>query len=465
MAITEPVTAVTGADTTSSSTRTSTMPTVSTDDVVYALLMGNTASTGKHGLTSTGVTWTLVQYVTASQMCASIWKGVVTNGGTASGATITTTSYLADGTTTAVTKVARIFAVARGTGVSNATESCTVAGPIVNASGQLTIDAPTAPATSIDGCVAWTVAFGSRNSNVPNVVAADLDLDGAAFDYFAATGGTTALWFAALTTDLTALPPGATPGGDTIDVTPGCNPLAAVTLVIRPALTAPTISASPGNADPVVGDTVALNAALGGGAATTITWSFVSGPTNPTITGGSTANATVTPSTPGTYVYHVDASNTAGSAPQQTVTFYLHGAPGTTVAVVGGSLGSFSLDGGGSLTANMNDALTTTGAKITGTLSHSNKLTLDYAPAPSGHLKLNLNSKVDDDTGGPVMRVQVFKADGVTMIYDTATGSGTGNVTLTETFTTHVVELDSTAEALVPALSDRRGLIAKVSAA
>jgi hypothetical protein len=262
--------------------------------------------------------------------------------------------------------------------------------------------------------------------------------------------------------DLTTIAAASTPGAKTFinysntpPTTTAAGSRVGWSIAVAPAATAPTVSATISASDPVVGTALSLNGTITG-TATSQGWSQISGPTSPTISGSTTVTGTVTPTVAGTYVFQFDASNTAGAATPAQVTAYVHPASGDPTPVVAVTLGVFTALAGTTAAANLNDANDTTGIQNTGTPVHTDKATITYAPLGLGGITFPLRGRWT--SSALTMRGIAYKADGTTQLF-------TADFTLTNTVATYNLVLDSTALAAIPALSDRRALIVKVSAA
>lgn len=446
--------------------RTFTLPAaLAVNDVAFVQIAGG-ANSWFHGVSSPGMTWVQQDIANATAgILSSIWRGIVTNAGTASSATATVVAYGADGVTAQSFKLAGEGQVFRGvdSGGTSGSNAAHQVGKQIFASSGSTVTTPFTAATTVAGCVLWTAATIGK-STLPFWSSATYEggtPDGSAF-----TSGGTPHVATAASADLTAITLGATPGGKTFamfDATPAAlsgSLRVGWSIAIAPTPVAPTVTAAIDNTDPATGTLLTLSGTVTG-TATSRLWRQVSGPASPTITNSTTNTATVTPTVAGTYVFGFTATSGAGTSTEQTVTAYVHPVDGAPVPVVSVTFAApFSVLGGGSGAVNLNDTDPATGIQNTGpTFTHTDKATIVFAPHGPGAISFELDAlEVADVTA----RAIVYKSDGTTQIYP---ASGGHDWSLTTSVTTHTITLDATALAAIPTLADRRALVVKVSAA
>jgi hypothetical protein len=222
-------------------------------------------------------------------------------------------------------------------------------------------------------------------------------------------------------------------------------------------LAAPTATASASNTDPATGVNVVLTG-VPVGSVTSRLWSQLSGPASPTLNNSATNVADFTPTVGGTYVFRFVATNGAGSSTPVDISIYVHELDSTQVLNESVAAGVFVVFGGGTAIANINDtANDATGIQNTGVLSHTDKVSITKRPYGLGVITIRV--RVRYQTTAATARALVYKADGTTLIYTQTDWA------LTTSFVDKDIVLDSTALAAIPALSDRRALIVKLSAA
>jgi hypothetical protein len=466
MAVTKVGSAFTFGDTANTTTRNVTLPaSLTTGDVIFMHVVGG-SSTWFHDVASTGVTWVQMDLTNSlSGYLASLWRGYVTNGATASSSAVTVRALGADTITPQSFKLTGGGQVFRGTD-NGGTSGANAANQWAKASSgaaATTIVGPFTAATTVAGCVLWS-AGGTSRGTLPAY--SSITYESGTPDQVGLTSGAVPNEVSASSTDLTSISLGATPGGKTFaffDSTPAAltgGPRLAYSVAIAPAPAAPTVTGAIDQTDPAVGALLTLTGTVTG-TATSRLWRQVSGPGSPAITNATTNTATVTPTLPGVYVFGFTATNAAGTSTEATVTAYVHPADGDPVPVVSVTYpAAWSLLNAGTAVANLNDSDASTGIQnASGTPTHTDKATLTFAPHGLGNITFELDSLYA--TTAVTARAIVYKADGVTQIYPTTGGDDWSPTT---TSATHVVTLDSTALAAIPTLADRRALVVKVSA-
>jgi hypothetical protein len=248
---------------------------------------------------------------------------------------------------------------------------------------------PTIPttATTAGGCVEIGLLCSTRGASSPQISTVTPPAGTTiGVSSFAPTAGATGQQQSVVSVEghnLTALTSGTTIGGDTF-TTDVAAAYSAWTLALAPSSTGPIVDAGADQTVPS-GATVTLSGSETAATGTTIAsraWSFTSSPgTAPTLTGGTTATASFTAATAGTYVLRYRVTDSAGIFNDSTVTVYATTAnarPNNTP-----STGGWTAVGATTIHAALADEVATTYAE-TSDNPQGDTFVVDLPPAPVG---------------------------------------------------------------------------------
>jgi hypothetical protein len=249
-----------------------------------------------------------------------------------------------------------------------------------------TLSTPTV-ATTAGGCVEVGLVCATRGATTPQIATitppAGTTIGASFFTPAAGAAVTSQAVVAVEGHNLTAVNSATTLGNDTYtsDVT---SAYSAWTIALAPSSTGPIVDAGADQTVPS-GATVTLSGTETAATGTTIAsraWSFTSSPgTAPTLTGGTTATATFTAATAGTYTLRYRVTDSAGIFNDSTVTVYATTAnarPNNTP-----SAGGWTAVGATSIHAALADEVATTYAE-TSDNPQGDTFVVDLPPAPVG---------------------------------------------------------------------------------
>jgi hypothetical protein len=248
---------------------------------------------------------------------------------------------------------------------------------------------PTIPAaaTTTAGCVEVGLVCSTRGATTPQISTftppTGSTIGVSTFAPAAGAAVTAQAVAAAEGHNFTALTSGAAVGGDTY-TTDVSAAYSAWTIALAPSSTGPIVDAGADQTVPS-GATVTVSGSETAATGTTIAsraWSFTSSPgTAPTLTGGTTATASFTAATAGTYVLRYRVTDSAGIFNDSTVTVYATTAnarPNNTP-----SAGGWTAVGAPTIHAALADEVATTYAE-TSDNPQGDTFVVDLPPAPVG---------------------------------------------------------------------------------
>lgn len=202
------------------------------------------------------------------------------------------------------------------------------------------------------------------------------------------------------------------------------------------------------------------------GTVTTLTGAFTASPgTAPTLSGGASGTGTATasltqtctPTDPGTYVWTATATDNSSLTGTGATTMYVYPASNADTNIVSVTGSSWANTGGAaSLAAAVTDANDATYAKSPDG-PNGELLTITCGPIGAGSLDFYLKGKTTASSPTVTRTVKVYKSDGTTLIYTATPYALTASLVETH------ISVDSTGLDMVPALSDRVGLVVTVS--
>lgn len=210
----------------------------------------------------------------------------------------------------------------------------------------------------------------------------------------------------------------------------------------------------------VAGTLITLDGSASTAASGTITghsWvctAFPAGATSPAITTPTAATATATLTDGGRYVFQDTVTQTGGATASATVTEYVYEQSNVNVDVFSTTLGLWTNEGGA--------------ATALAALNDTSQATFLQSPAnPTGQPEIsvmnpfgpgNISVFLEGNYSGAALTrtISIYKEDGTTLV-------DTESYALTSTPFDHEFAIDATSIAAIPALSDRRALVVKVS--